>query len=186
MQPAVFLDRDNTLIANDGDLGDPRKVVLLDGVAEGLLRLKRAGWKLLVVSNQGGVARGRYGEDDVHAVHEEISRQLKAATSDELDIDGYYFCPFHPEGTVAKYQREHPWRKPQPGMLLEAARAENLDLAGSWMIGDQERDIDAGKAAGCRTILIAEAPSTDQGVSADGIAADLIQAATIILETQAP
>lgn len=149
MQPAVFLDRDNTLIANDGDLGDPDAVVLLDGVAEGIRRLDEAGYRLVVITNQGGVARGCYQEADVDAVHERMQRLL--GPSAKLS---FYYCPFHPRGTVPRYTREHPWRKPAPGMLLEAADRERLDLTASWVVGDQPRDAQAGLAAGCRTILL--------------------------------
>jgi histidinol-phosphate phosphatase family protein len=147
-EPAVFLDRDNTLIANDGDLGDPALVRLLDGVAEGLHALRDAGYRLVVVSNQGGVARGVFTEHDVDAVND----RLNALAGDV--IDRFYFCPHHPEAAIEKYRGEHPWRKPQPGMILQAAHDLNLDLARSWVIGDQERDIIAGHAAGCRTVLI--------------------------------
>ena len=149
MQPAVFLDRDNTLIANDGDLGDPDDVVLLEGVHGGTRRLAEAGYRLVVITNQGGVARGLYEEADVDAVH----HRLHALLGEQLELS-FYYCPFHPEGTVEKYTREHPWRKPAPGMLLEAAGREQLDLAASWVIGDQVRDAEAGLAAGCRAILL--------------------------------
>ena len=151
MQPAVFLDRDNTLIANDGDLGDPDAVVLLDGVEEGVRRLDHAGYRLVVITNQGGVARGRYGETDVDAVHQRVQALL--GPPPQLS---FYYCPFHPRGTVPEYTREHPWRKPAPGMLLEAAEREQLDLQASWMIGDQPRDAEAGLAAGCRAILLGD------------------------------
>ena len=151
MQPAVFLDRDNTLIANDGDLGDPDAVVLLEGVSEGIQRLDQAGYRLVVITNQGGVARGRYGEADVDAVH----RRMQALLPPPPELS-FYYCPFHPKGTVPEYTREHPWRKPAPGMLLEAADREQLDLKASWMIGDQPRDAEAGLAAGCRAILLGE------------------------------
>jgi D-glycero-D-manno-heptose 1,7-bisphosphate phosphatase len=149
MQKAVFIDRDDTLIANDGDLGDPDEVTLLDGAAEGIRRLHEQGYALVVVTNQGGVARGRYGPDDVRRVHDRVHELLGR----EHPI-AFYFCPFHPKGTVAAYTREHPWRKPAPGMLLAAATDLKLDLAASWMIGDQPRDAEAGRAAGCRTILL--------------------------------
>ncbi len=173
MHPAVFLDRDNTLIANDGDLGDPDGVVLLEGVREGLGRLHRGGFRLVVVTNQGGVARGRYGEAAVRAVHDRI-QQL--AGRPPLS---FYYCPFHPKGTVPEYAREHPWRKPAPGMLREASDRESLDLESSWMIGDQPRDAEAGRAAGCRTILLAgPADATGQ---ADHVATGFLDAVDLVL-----
>lgn len=150
---AIFLDRDNTIIENDGDLGDPSQVKLLQGAAAAISSLRGLGYKIVVLSNQGGVARGKYTEQDVHAVHARISELVGATTSGK--IDKFYFCPYHPEGSVPQYQREHPWRKPQPGMLLQAAKDLNLDLARSWLVGDQIRDVMAGSAAGVRTILLA-------------------------------
>lgn len=153
MEPAIFLDRDNTIIHNDGDLGDPQQVELLQGAASAIASLCGLGFKIVVVTNQGGVARGKYTEQDVDAVHERI-RHLVAAQCSGARIDRFYYCPYHPQATVMRYKQEHPWRKPQPGMLLQAASDLNLDMARSWMIGDQMRDIEAGDAAGVRTILL--------------------------------
>ncbi len=181
----MFLDRDNTLIANDGDLGDPARVQLLDGVPEGLRRLREAGYRLVVVTNQGGVARGRYAEDDVDRVHREIGGLVDQAAGRRGLIDRFYYCPYHPDATLPEYRREHPWRKPQPGMLLQAARDLGLDLPASWMIGDQPRDIAAGRAAGCRTILLGTAsPSPDAVPTA--IAADFQEAVETVLATGRP
>jgi D-glycero-D-manno-heptose 1,7-bisphosphate phosphatase len=160
VKPAVFLDRDDTLIrcddvTPDGDLGDPALVQLLPGVAEGCRALKRAGFLLVVASNQGGVARGRYGVAEVEAVNARVNELLGGPPG---IIDAFYFCPYHPQGTVPEFKREHPWRKPQPGMFLDAAAAMNLDIARSWAIGDRVRDCVAGKYAGCRTILLPTPP----------------------------
>jgi D,D-heptose 1,7-bisphosphate phosphatase len=153
MNAAVFLDRDNTLIHNDGDLGDPEEVRLIQGVASAVASLCGLGYKVVVITNQGGVARGKYVEEDVLAVNQRIS-ELLAAGANGAKIDRYYFCPYHPKGTVSRYRKEHPNRKPAPGMLLEAARDMGLDLAQSWTIGDQVRDVQAGLAAGTRAILL--------------------------------
>jgi len=162
VEPAVFLDRDNTLIANDGDLGDPDKVRIIDGVPAGLLALRKAGYRLVVVTNQGGVARGKFTEADVDAVHQRVASLIEDETEAEGLIDRFYYCPYHPEGTKPEYRRDHAWRKPHPGMLVQAARDMQIDLSRSWMIGDQTRDIRAGKAAGCRTVLIATDPALNQ------------------------
>jgi len=154
VDPAVFLDRDNTLIENDSDLGDPEAVRLCDGVPDGLDALHRAGFRLVVVTNQGGVARGKFSESDVDAVHRRIASLVDGAADGTSLIDRFYYCPFHPAAEVEAYRREHPWRKPSPGMLLQAARDLRLDLGRSWMVGDQPRDIEAGRSAGCRTALI--------------------------------
>ncbi|HJN80605.1 MAG TPA: HAD-IIIA family hydrolase, partial [Phycisphaerales bacterium] len=120
-QPAVFLDRDNTIIFNDGDLGDPDGVVLMPGVRESLRKLHEQDWPLIVITNQGGVARGRYDEDAVKAVHARAEQLLG-----DVPILDWLWCPWHPEGTVPAYTREHPWRKPSPGMLIEAADRHKL------------------------------------------------------------
>jgi D-glycero-D-manno-heptose 1,7-bisphosphate phosphatase len=182
-RPAVFLDRDDTLIAcnaitPDGDLFDPALVRLLPGVSEALASLRAAGFFLGVVTNQGAVARGKCSIADVEAVHARLRALLPGL------IDDIRFCPYHPNGSVPAYTREHPWRKPAPGMILDLAHAHSLDLARSWLIGDAPRDAAAGKAAGCRTILItADAASPD---TADSIAPTIADAARVILSSQAP
>ncbi|MHC4245295.1 MAG: HAD-IIIA family hydrolase [Planctomycetia bacterium] len=186
MQPVVFLDRDNTLIANDGDLGDPARVTLLDGVPEGLRRLRDAGYRLVVVTNQGGVARGRYEEEDVDRVHREVAGLVDLAADRRGLIDRFYYCPFHPDAVVEGYRREHPWRKPQPGMLLQASRDLGIDLQSSWMVGDQPRDVQAGAAAGCRTILIGRGRETDEDVSPTANANDFSEAVDIVLASGRP
>jgi len=183
-RPAVFLDRDDTLIlcrevSPDGDLGDPRLVRLAPGAVEACERLRAAGFVLVVVSNQGGVARGRYSPADVDAVNRRINELLGGA------ISAFRFCPYHPGGTVARFAREHSWRKPSPGMVLDAAEVLGLDLSRSWLAGDSERDIAAGKAAGCRTVLLrndSTGTGRTTGLSApDAVASDLAQAAAIML-----
>jgi len=177
MRNAVFIDRDDTLIRNDGDLGDPAGVVLMPGAVEAVALLARR-YLLIVVTNQGGVARGRYDEDTVHAVHQRIDDLLQENGAPR--IHAYYFCPFHPQGTVPYYTREHPWHKPAPGMMLAAARDHDISLTSSWLVGDQVRDVQAGKAAGCRTILLlndGEKPET-----ADFCCPDILAAANLICE----
>ncbi len=162
VRPAVFLDRDDTLVAcNDlpappapaarGDLVDPALVRLLPGVREGCRRLAGAGYALVVVSNQGCVARGGATVERVHEVNARVNELLGGL------IERFYFCPYHPRGVVPEFTREHPWRKPAPGMVLAAARDLGLDLARSWLIGDAARDVEAGLAAGIgagRCVLI--------------------------------
>ena len=143
METAVFLDRDNTLIANDGDLGDPQSVRLLEGVAEGVKSLRQAGYRLIVITNQGGVGRGAFTEADVDAVHQRIATLVDESAGTDNLIDRFYYCPYHPEAELEEYRREHPWRKPQPGMLLQAAHDMHLDLSRCWFIGDQARDVAA-------------------------------------------
>ncbi len=179
---AVFLDRDDTLIDNGGDLGDPRRVALLPGVPQACAALRDAGYLLVVVTNQAGVARGVFSEADVDAVNAEIARQIDAGARRRRLIERFYYCPYHPEGTVERYRRDHPWRKPAPGMILAARDDFGIDLGASWLVGDSPRDSEAGKAAGCRTILL----GMHDGLPPDAIptasAAHLAAAAQIILE----
>lgn len=150
--PAVFLDRDDTLIVcNDlppppapgakGDLIDPSLVQLLPGVREGCHRLRAAGFTLVVVSNQGSVARGIATPLAVERVNDAVRSALG------MQHLPFYYCPFHPKGLVPFFTREHPWRKPAGGMILASAAELSLDLDRSWLIGDAARDIEAGVAA---------------------------------------
>lgn len=157
IKPAIFLDRDNTLISADGDLHDPNQVRLIKGAASAIASLRGLGYKIVVVSNQAGVAHGRLSETDVQAIHQRINELIKANSG--AVIDRFYYCPFDPQGSAAKYRGDHPWRKPNPGMLLQAAKDLQLDLTHSWMIGDQEDDIQAGAAAKVRTIRLGPDPN---------------------------
>ncbi|HUO06901.1 MAG TPA: HAD-IIIA family hydrolase [Phycisphaerae bacterium] len=182
---AVFLDRDNTIIDNDGYLGDPAKVKLLPGAATALSAIRALDYRLIVVSNQSGVARGMFDENAVEAVNQEMCRQLRDQAG--AHIDASYYCPYHPEAPIAEYKLDHDWRKPKPGMLKQAAADFGLDLSQCWTIGDQPRDIAAGAAAGTRTILLrdpdhkstdADPPSLE--VSPNFIVKTLADAARII------
>lgn len=185
---AIFLDRDNTIIDNDGYLGDPARVRLLPGAATALAALRSLGYRLIVVSNQSGVARGMFDEAAVEAVNNEMSRQLRQQAG--AYVDASYYCPFHPDAPLPDYRIDHDWRKPKPGMLKQAAVDFSLDLAGCWMIGDQPRDIAAGAAAGCRTILLrdgdkaavppADAENTRLNASPNFVVKTLADAARIL------
>jgi D,D-heptose 1,7-bisphosphate phosphatase len=152
-QPAIFFDRDNTLIVNDGHLGDPASVQLIGGAADAVARARGLGFRVVTISNQSGVARGLFSEEAVVAINEKMDHLL-AGENPRAKIDRHEFCPFHPEAVVEQYHKESDLRKPKPGMILRAAEALDLDLSASWVIGDAPRDIEAGHAAGCRTILI--------------------------------
>jgi D-glycero-D-manno-heptose 1,7-bisphosphate phosphatase len=153
---AVFLDRDGTLIQDPGYLTDPDQVQILDGVAEALTEFQQLGYKTVVVSNQSGVARGVLTVETLERIHDRL-RELLAAQG--AGLDAIYYCPYHPEGTVPEYRKDSDWCKPRPGMLLAAAGEMDLDLAQSWMIGDNDRDIEAGRRAGCKTIRIGSIPT---------------------------
>lgn len=178
---AVFLDRDDTLVVDSGFIDHPERVVLVPGAVEAVRRLQRAGFKVVVVSNQSGIARGYFDEAQLQAIHARLQELLRAGG---VQLDGIYYCPYleGPEATVEAYRKKSELRKPAPGMLLQAAGDLDLDLSRSWMIGDSARDIQAGRAAGCRTILVGRntRDSDDAGVKPYDKAASLLEAVEIV------
>jgi len=148
---AIFFDRDNTIIEDPGYISDPEQVRLLPGVPEALIELRLMGYKLVIVSNQSAVARGIVTEEVLGHIHDRLNQLLEEAGA---YLDHIYYCPYHPDGVVPRYRRTSDMRKPNPGMLLAASKDLELDLAESWMVGDTSSDIEAGKRAGCRTILL--------------------------------
>lgn len=148
---AIFLDRDDTLIEDPGYINDPDQVKLLEGVPEALNELKKLGYKLVVVTNQSAVARGIVTEKVLADIHERLKKLL---AEKDAYLDDIYYCPYHPDGVVTKYRKESNYRKPNPGMLLEAADDLNIDLNESWCIGNSANDIEAGIRAGCKTVLV--------------------------------
>jgi D,D-heptose 1,7-bisphosphate phosphatase len=148
---AIFLDRDDTLIKDPGYINHPDQVKLLDGVDKSLIEFRAMGYKLIVVSNQSGVARGIVSEEILDEIHNRLKQMLAEKGA---PLDRIYYCPYHPDGIIEKYRKESDWRKPKPGMLLAAADEMDIDLTQSWMIGNSTRDIEAGLKAGCKTILI--------------------------------
>jgi len=183
----VFLDRDGTIIQDSGYVGDPSKVRLLPGAADAIRRINNAGLLAVVVSNQSGIARGIFTQDDLAAVHSQLEDLL---SEHGAKLDAAYYCPFL-EGPDAKedaFRKPSDLRKPKPGMLLQAAREHDIDLAHSWMIGDAIRDVEAGARAGCRTVLLARNTETvSTGIVSDTLVArDLRDAVDIILSEIAP
>lgn len=181
---AVFLDKDGTLIENVPYNVDPALIRLAPGAEEGLTRLHRAGFDLFVISNQSGVARGYFPESALAGVEARL-RELLAAVG--VPLASFAYCPHHPEGSVEGFAMACDCRKPAPGMLLRTAGDHDIDLARSWMIGDILDDIQAGRAAGCRTILIDNGNETEWRLSPDREphhrAPDLAAAAGHILES---
>jgi D-glycero-D-manno-heptose 1,7-bisphosphate phosphatase len=184
-RPAVFLDRDGTVIAHVHYLSDPADVRLLPGAARAIARLRASGFACVVVTNQSGIGRGMYTEERLHQVHEEMARQLEG---EGVNLDGVYFCPEAPAGDDPT-EVDHPDRKPGPGMLVRAARELRLDLAASWMVGDMISDALAGVNAGCRGSVLVR---TGKALPAEGTypgvayhtADDLAAAAELILAGQ--
>jgi D-glycero-D-manno-heptose 1,7-bisphosphate phosphatase len=177
---AVFFDRDGTLVRDPGYLTHPDQVELLDGAAEAVREVQLLGYKTVVVSNQPGVARGIITEEMLEQVHQRLRDLLSGKGA---SLDGIYYCPYHPDGSIPRYRQDSDWRKPRPGMLLAAATELDIDLAKSWMIGDNLRDVEAGRSAGCRTILISSAQTgaetTDKN-KPDHVAVNMKEAVNII------
>ena len=149
-QLAVLLDRDGTINREIEYLSRPEQLELLPGAVEGMRRLQEAGYRLVIVTNQAGVARGFYGEEDVAVVHERLREMLRERG---VEVDAVYYCPHHPEGQGA-YRQQCACRKPGVGMYQRAARELNLDLARSVAIGDKVTDLLPGIELGCRTVLV--------------------------------
>jgi len=213
MQPAIFLDLDNTIVQDHGGI-EPDALTLIKGAAPAIASLRGLGYKIVVVANHEGVARGEMDEDDVHAIHSRVA-ELVTGTANGAKIDAFYYCPYHPQGRVKQFKKDHPTRKPRPGMLRQASEDMKLDLGSSWMIGDELADVQAGHAAGTRTILLRpdaeqlmpvdpetiegvtnESPDRDRPTGPDFFAVNLVDAARLIaqqprveqheIKTQAP
>ena len=182
-RPAIFLDRDGTIIKQVHHLVDPDLVELLPGAADAIKAFRDAGYLCIVVTNQSVIGRGKLTEAGLQAVNEQMYIQLveKGTT-----VDGLYFCPFAPAKKGDRTSIEHADRKPGPGMLLRAANELNIDLSRSWMIGDMASDVLAGKNANCQgsvLVLTGNASEADFEL-ADHVEPTLGAAAKWILQTQ--
>ncbi|MFB2879372.1 D-glycero-alpha-D-manno-heptose-1,7-bisphosphate 7-phosphatase [Floridanema aerugineum] len=155
---AVFLDKDGTLIPNVPYNVNPDLIELSSGAVEGLRSLQAAGYKLIVISNQSGVALGYFDEIMLFPVQLKLT-QLLAEIG--VKITAFYYCPHHPEGKIPEYKISCSCRKPEPGLILRAARENHIDLANSWFIGDILNDVEAGHRAGCKSILINNGNETE-------------------------
>jgi len=151
MKAAVFIDKDGTLVKDMPYNTDPAHVQLREEAVDALRRLQAAGFELVLVSNQAGVALGRFAERRLERLWLHLRKTLAHAG---VDLAAFYYCPHHPQGAVPAYAVECDCRKPKPGMLERAARERNIDLARSWMIGDILDDVEAGHRAGCRAIML--------------------------------
>jgi len=184
MNRAVFLDRDGTLIQDLDYLCDFSQVGFVPFAPAAVRALNRAGFLVIVVSNQSAVARGICSEEQVVRLHEKLQAHFKKRGA---DISAFYYCPFLGDAKVAAYRADSPLRKPAPGMLLQAALDFDLDLGRSFMVGDKADDIEAGKRAGCRTLLVrtgkgreSEAGLAAAGPKPDRVVDDLAEAARAI------
>jgi D,D-heptose 1,7-bisphosphate phosphatase len=155
---AIFLDKDGTLIDNLPYNVEPRRMVLASGAGAALRLLARLDYRFFVVSNQDGIALGHFDETAMAPVAARLDDLL---FREQVTLDGFYYCPHHPKGALAKYALECECRKPLPGMLLAAARTHDIDLRSSWMVGDILHDVEAGNRAGCHTLLIDNGNETE-------------------------
>jgi D-glycero-D-manno-heptose 1,7-bisphosphate phosphatase len=189
MTPAILLDRDGTVTTEVGPVLTPDRLRLLPDSAAAIRSACAAGFRAAVVTNQSAVARGLLSEEDLERVH---GRLLALLGEEGATLDGIYHCPHHPEHGAPPYRRACDCRKPKPGLVLRAACDLGLDLARSYMVGDRMRDLQAGRAAGTRTILVLTGYGRDEfGYHAtrrrapvDHVATDLSDAVHWILERE--
>ncbi|MBV8634651.1 MAG: HAD family hydrolase [Burkholderiaceae bacterium] len=186
MRAAVFFDKDGTLVEDVPYNVDAGRIVLCAGAVSALKLLKAAGYVLVVVSNQPGVALGYFDEDAFASARKYLESLFE---SEGAALDGFYHCPHHPGGRIARYSIPCLCRKPLPGMLLRAAQELEIDLQRSWMVGDILNDVEAGHRAGCRAILVDNGNETEWDMSplrsAEISCPDLISAARSILSRTA-
>ena len=182
--PAVFVDRDGTMIEDVGYLDRLERLMLFPYTIDAIRLLNRGGFKVVVVTSQAGVAHGSVTEEFLGEVHGVITERVAEAGG---RIDSFYYCPHHPYAAVEKYRTECDCRKPKPGMILNAARDLSLDLSRSFTVGDRWRDIEMGVAAGTKGVLVetgygkTEAPRRPAHLPAVPVVANLIDATSLIL-----
>jgi D-glycero-D-manno-heptose 1,7-bisphosphate phosphatase len=151
MNKAIFLDRDGTIIEEKGYICKLSESEIFPFAFDAVKRMNAQGFKVIVVTNQSSIARGICKKEDVEKMHADIQYEFE---KNNAHIHRFYYCPYHKNGIIEEFKIEHPWRKPEPGMLLQAAKDFNLDLSASYMIGDDTIDIFAGINAGSKTTLI--------------------------------
>ncbi|MFP4054389.1 MAG: D-glycero-beta-D-manno-heptose 1,7-bisphosphate 7-phosphatase [Phycisphaerae bacterium] len=183
---AVFLDRDGTINEDTGYVSSPDEVKLLPGVELAIKSLAQAGYLIVVVTNQSGIARGMFTEQTLESIHQRLTEMLQDKGA---RIDSYYCCPYLADGAVEQYAVDSDLRKPRPGMLLNAAEEMDIDLSRSWMVGDSARDVEAGQRAGCRTIRLRhpgtlDRNATSESAQADYVVRNLVDAARVIIREE--
>lgn len=172
---AVFIDRDGTMAEDVNYCCCPEDLKLFLSTAKAIKLLNQNGLKVIVVTNQSGIARGYLTEEIVTKIHDKMENEL---TKEGAHVDAIYYCPHHPDDGCD-------CRKPKPGLILRAAKEHHIDLQHSFVVGDLQIDIDLGKAVGCKTILIGTPPPMKDGVTKpDVVVSDLLKAAQAILTNQ--
>ncbi|KKQ01740.1 MAG: D,D-heptose 1,7-bisphosphate phosphatase [Candidatus Roizmanbacteria bacterium GW2011_GWA2_36_23] len=151
MKKAIFLDKDGVLIEDIPYNIDVARIKLSPGISDKLLNLQKAGYLLIIITNQSGIAKGLFDEEKLIPVRKKIEQLL---SGNGIKLDGFYYCPHDMNGKIKKYSIKCSCHKPEPGMLMQAAKDFEIDLKKSWMIGDKTSDIETGKNAGCRTIYV--------------------------------
>jgi D-glycero-D-manno-heptose 1,7-bisphosphate phosphatase len=177
---AVFIDRDGTLVHARHYPSRPEDLVLYDGIGDRLRDIQQAGYLLVMITNQSGIARGYFTEADLARMHDHLRDEL---SMHGVSIDAIYFCPHHIDGSIPALAINCDCRKPQPGMLLQAAADLSIDLRRSWFLGDILDDVEAGNRAGCRTILVdigSEPPPHNPLRTPDYIASEATHAVSIV------
>ena len=177
MNKAIFLDRDGTINFDSGYTHKIEDLEFIDSAIRGLQRMRHLGYKFIVATNQAGIAKGKFTEEDYFVFREEMHKRLK---ENGIIISAEYFCPHYSEGAIEKYKINCNCRKPKTGMLEQAAKDFNLDLKKCWMIGDSISDILAGKNAGCRTIQVLTGKEKIESLDANFLAYDLLHASYFI------
>jgi D-glycero-D-manno-heptose 1,7-bisphosphate phosphatase len=161
---AVFIDKDGTLIEDVPYNVNPKRIRLMPGAAQALPILHTVGYRLIVISNQSGVARGYFPEEALAGVEVRLRELLAQAGA---PLTGFYYCPHHPDGMVPAYSINCSCRKPAPGLLIHAANEHGINLEQSWFVGDILDDVEAGRRAGCKTILLNNGHETEWQLSAE-------------------
>jgi D-glycero-D-manno-heptose 1,7-bisphosphate phosphatase len=183
VERAVFLDRDGTIIEHVDYVYDCSQVKLIPRASEAIRLLNESGFKVIIITNQPGVARGYFTEETVREINKYIQECL---AKEGARIDEVYYCPHHAEGTIEEYAKECDCRKPKPGMIVRAVRELGIDLEGSFAIGDRTIDVEAGERAGCRTVLLVDEDRPNDrketATIADYVAPDLYEAVKWLIE----
>ncbi|VVB83103.1 Histidine biosynthesis bifunctional protein HisB [uncultured archaeon] len=177
MNKAIFLDRDGTINEDKGYTNKIEYLEFTDSAILGLQKMLRLDYKFIIITNQSGIARGRFTEKDYFSFRDEMHKRL---SENGIIITAEYFCPHHPQGKIKKYKMNCNCRKPKIGMLEQAAKDFELDFKKCWMIGDMPSDILAGKTAGCRTIQVLTGKEKIESPEADFLAYNLFHASYFI------